>query len=57
MSKIYEVGIPWSQTKYDVTWDWKAVYVGSEYAGTASTKSDAIHVADYYASTGRTKDV
>jgi len=55
--KIGQVFPPTSGTPsyYDVYWDdaTKEVYVGGGYAGTASTESKAMHVADVYCSTGK----
>jgi hypothetical protein len=57
--KIGEVTTPSSNkgTTYPVYWDRSTnnVYVGGELAGTASSESSAMHVADYYASTLRQK--
>lgn len=57
--KIGEVTTPSANrgTTYPVYWDasTRNVYVGGGHAGTASSESDAMHVADYYASTGRQK--
>jgi hypothetical protein len=57
--KIGEVTTPSANrgTTYPVYWDRNTneVYVGNELAGTASSESNAMHVADYYASTGRQK--
>jgi hypothetical protein len=55
--KIGSVKIPGGSIPYDIYWDPGSgkVKVGSELAGTASTKEDAIHVADYYASTNQQK--
>jgi len=57
--KIGEVTKPSANrgTAYAVFWDRSSgkVYVANESAGTASSESDAMHVADFYASTGKTK--
>jgi hypothetical protein len=54
--KVGEVAKPTAYTPsyYPVYWDevTKKVYVGNEFAGTASVESIALHVGDYYCSTG-----
>lgn len=54
--KIGEVKTPTGGTSY-VYWDKDTgkVYAASEYAGTASSKEQAMIEANYYATTGRTR--
>lgn len=53
-NKIGEVKTPSGSTYY-VYWDKDSgeVYVGRESAGKASSESDALHKADYYATTSK----
>lgn len=57
-SKIGDITMPnTARTKYPVYWDPGSgqVKVAAEIAGTARTKQEALHVADYYASTHKRK--
>lgn len=55
--KIGSVSTPGGPIAYDVYWEPGSgvVKVGTETAGTARTKEEALHVADYYASTRNPK--
>lgn len=53
LKKIGSVRTPGGPIDYDVYWDPESgqVKVGQEPAGSAGNERDALHVADYYAST------
>jgi hypothetical protein len=57
LRKIGSVRMPGGSIDYDVYWDTESgqVKVASEPAGSAGNERDALHVADYYASTLKQK--